>query len=291
MDPVDPRMTTSRREDGPTAQSSHGATVAYDHVMSGTHESRIEAAFTEQSATFEQAALNVAFTSGLPWLLGLAGPDAADRVLDVAGGTGLVARALAPSVQTVTVLDATEAMLATGRSQAAGDGLTNVDFVRGDARSLPFPDGSFSLVITRFSVHHFVYPAPMLDELVRVASPDGRIVVKDLIASPDPELAGRQDEIERLRDDSHVSMPPPGAVRGWLEQRGCATTRVEERTIDRPLEPWLEQSVTPADRAEAVRSLLRAELDGGAPTGMRPHDVDGALWFNQTWETTVARRG
>ncbi|MGH8965194.1 MAG: class I SAM-dependent methyltransferase, partial [Actinomycetes bacterium] len=92
------------------------------------------------------------------------------------------------------------------------------------------------------------------------------------------------------RDDSHVAMPAEGMVRTWLAERGCEVDHVEQKTIDRPLEPWLTQSVTPDAPADEVRSLLRAELDGGDPTGMRPHVVDGELWFHQTWETTVARR-
>ena len=258
--------------------------------MKESHGSRIETAFTKQASTFEQADLNVAFTSGLPWLLGLADAKQSDRVLDVAGGTGLVARALAPSVESVTVLDATDAMLTAGREGAAADGLVNVEFVRGDAASLPFGNGSFSLTITRFSLHHFVDPAPMLDEIVRVTAAGGRIVVKDLVSASDPEVAARTDHVERLRDDSHVSMPVEGMVRTWLEERGAQVEQVAQKTIDRPLEPWLQQSVTADEPADAVRSMLRAEIEGGEPTGMRPHVEDGELWFHQTWETTVARR-
>jgi SAM-dependent methyltransferase len=258
--------------------------------MDQTHGSRIEAAFTKQAGTFEQPDLNVAFTSGLPWLLGLTDPGSNDTVLDVAGGTGLVARALAPTVSSATVLDATEAMLAAGREAARTEGLSNVRFLHGDAAALPFDDETFSLVVTRFSLHHFADPAPMLDELVRVCTGGGRVVIKDLVAVADRDLDGRQDEVERLRDDSHVRMPVEGTVRGWLEERGCEVDRAELKTIDRPLEPWLEQSVTPPEPANAVRALLRDELSGGNRTGMRPHVEDGALWFHQTWETTVAHR-
>ncbi|HET6626141.1 MAG TPA: methyltransferase domain-containing protein [Nocardioidaceae bacterium] len=258
--------------------------------MDQTHGSRIEAAFTKQAGTFAQPELNVAFTSGLPWLLDLVAARADDRVLDVAGGTGLVARALAPSVRSVTVLDATDAMLAAGREGAAGEGLDNVEFVKGDAASLPFDDGSFSLVVTRFSLHHFADPAPMLDEIVRVTAPGGRVVVKDLVSSAEPGLAAGQDEVERLRDDSHVSMPVENMVRVWLQARGCEVEQVARKTVDRPLEPWLAQSLTPDAPADAVRSLLADEVAGGRVTGMRPHLQDGALWFHQTWETTVARR-
>ena len=257
--------------------------------MTDVHHDRIRESFTRQATTFERADLNAAFTSGLPWLLDLTQPAPADTVLDVAGGTGLVARALAPSVRSATVVDTTDAMLEAGRDGAASEGLSNVEFVHGDAEDLPFADRSFSLVVTRFSLHHFEDPAPMLDEMVRVTAVPGRIVVKDLVSSKDPKLAERQDAVERLRDDSHVRMPTEGAVAGWLEQRGAEVVTAELRTFDRPLEPWLAQSVTPPDLAEQVRSLLRTELDGGEPTGMRPHLQDGELWFRQTWETTVAR--
>jgi ubiquinone/menaquinone biosynthesis C-methylase UbiE len=258
--------------------------------MDQTHQSRIEAAFTKQAGTFEEPDLNLAFTSGLPWLLRLAAAEPTDTVLDVAGGTGLVARALARTVRSATVLDATEAMLAAGRAGAAAEKLDNVRFLHGDAAALPFDDETFSLVVTRFSLHHFADPQPMLDELVRVTAPGGRVVVKDLVASPDPALAGRQDEIERLRDDSHVQMPVQGTIGRWLEERGCEVLRSELKTLDRPLRPWLEQSVTPPEPSDAVRARLREEVSGGARTGMRPHLVDDELWFHQTWETTVARR-
>src|SRR5680860_1229013 len=74
----------------------------YAGQMPASHHDRVEAAFTQQAGTFERADLNVAFTSGLPWLVELADPSETDRVLDVAGGTGLVARALAELVDSVT---------------------------------------------------------------------------------------------------------------------------------------------------------------------------------------------
>lgn len=258
--------------------------------MTPTHRDRIREAFTKQAGTFEQAELNIAFTSGLPWLIGLAEPDVADRVLDVAGGTGLVARGLAPHVRSVAVVDSTPAMLLEGRAAAVAEGHANVAFAEADARLLPFGDGTFSLVVTRFSLHHLEDPLALLDEAVRVTATGGRLVVKDLVSSSDPAVAERQDAVERLRDDSHVRMPAEGAVATWLRQRGCAVLRVERTTIDRPLEPWLQQSVTPPDRAERVRAWLRSELDGAPPSGMRPHLVDRALWFRQTWEATVALR-
>ena len=243
------------------------------------------------AGTFEDERLNVAFTSGLRWLLALVDARADDVALDVAAGTGLVARALATGVLRVVAVDSTAAMLAQGRRSACAEGHRNVVFVSGRAERLPFADGAYTLVLTRFSLHHFADPRPPVAELARVCRPGGRVVVKDLVASSDPATAARQDRVERLRDPSHVRMAPPGAVRGWLHEHGLRIERVAEREIDRPVEAWLEQALTEPAAAAQVRKAFAAELAGGEPTGMRPHLADdGAMWFRQRWEATVARR-
>ena len=258
--------------------------------MPGAHDDRVREAFTRQAGTFEDERLNVAFTSGLPWLLSYVVPRPDDVVLDVAAGTGLVSRALADQVAAVTAVDSTAAMVAQGRERGAAEGHQNLEFVMGSAEHLPFADAAFTLVVTRFSLHHFADAGPSVDEMVRVLRPGGRIVVKDLVASTEPEVAARQDHVERLRDDSHVRMPPRGSVAGWLRSRGLEVQTVAEREIDRPVEPWLQQSVTDPQAAAAVRAAFEADLAGDQTTGLEPHRVDGQLWFHQRWEVTVARR-
>ena len=133
------------------------------------------------------------------------------------------------------VLDATPAMIDEGRRRAASEGLTNVEFVRGAVAGLPFPDTAFNLVFSRFALHHLTDPRPAVAEMVRVCKAGGRVVVMDLVASTDQPVAEQQDRIERLRDPSHVRMPPRGTVRRWLQDRGLVVDVVTERAIDRPV--------------------------------------------------------
>ncbi|MGV9797311.1 class I SAM-dependent methyltransferase [Mycobacterium sp. NPDC003449] len=259
--------------------------------MSDSHRERIRKAFTSQAATLEDTGLNLAFTSSVPWLLEYLSPGPGDVVIDVAGGTGIVSRALAARVTRAVVVDSTPAMIDQGRRQAESERLTNLAFVRGAVDELPFAEGTFTLVFARFALHHLVDPRPALREMARVSRTGGRVVVMDLVSSGDPRIAAEQDRIERLRDDSHVRMPSRGVVADWFRDCGLTVAAVAEREIDRPVEAWLRQSATGAEAAAAVREAFEAELAGGAQTGMRPHRAeDGAVWFHQRWEITSAHK-
>ncbi len=50
----------------------------------------------------------------------------------------------------------------------------------GDVAALPFPDGSFDLVVSTFSMHHWSDPAAGLGEIARVLRPAGRALIWDL---------------------------------------------------------------------------------------------------------------
>jgi SAM-dependent methyltransferase len=257
--------------------------------MDAGHDRQIRTSFTAQAETMEDPELNRAFRAGLDWVVELAGPRADDEVLDLAGGTGLVARALAPHVASVTVVDATLAMIDVGRAAADAEGL-DVTYVDGDAADLAFADGSFSLVVMRYALHHMTAPERVLTEAVRVTRPGGRVVVLDLVAQQDPFLAARQNEIERQRDPSHVRLLAIGEVSAHLRALGCDVARTESRRMESPVDLWLRQADTDPDSADVVRARLRAELMGGEKTGTAPSRQDGRLMFVQTVEATTATR-
>jgi SAM-dependent methyltransferase len=236
----------------------------------------VERSFTRQAAAFEDPRLNRLFTTDSEWLFERLPLDAEDLVLDVAAGTGHVARRLAPKVRAVVALDATRTMLEQGREHAP----PNVLFVEGDAAALPFLDDSFDVVVTRFAVHHFADPTVQLAEMRRVAR--GRLAVADLIAHP--EAAEVQNRLETLRDPSHARMLELGEL-----VRLVGTDDVEVRDVHRPLEPWLVQTDPPPDAAETIRAALRDELNGGPPTGFRPSLRDGELHFVHTMASLIVR--
>jgi ubiquinone/menaquinone biosynthesis C-methylase UbiE len=247
------------------------------------HQDAIQRAFTQQAGAFEDPEFNQLFTVDSDWLFDRLELQPSDIVLDVAAGTGHVARRFAPKVRAAMAVDATKAMLDRGWIEAKRAALRNVVFMQADAAALPFVDGSFDVVVSRFAVHHFEDPAVQITEMRRVLRPGGRLAVADLISDPDPRIAATQNRLERLRDPSHTRMLPLDELAELV-----GGTDVEFRDVERSLEPWLAQAQADPDAAAEIRAALRAELEGGPATGFRPRDVRGDPRFLHTMASVIA---
>ena len=102
-----------------------------------------------------------------------------DKVLDIAGGTGDLARAFAKKVGprgTVVHTDINEAMLRQGRDRLIDQGLALPTSIC-DAESLPFATGAFDLVSVAFGLRNMTHKDRALAEMNRVLRPGGRLLV------------------------------------------------------------------------------------------------------------------
>lgn len=98
-------------------------------------------------------------------------------MLDVACGTGIVARMIAQQLNGqvyVTGLDLSPAMVEVARSAAAEEG-AEIEWHVGSAETLPFPDASFDLVVMQQGLQFFPDKAAALREVSRVLAPGGRV--------------------------------------------------------------------------------------------------------------------
>ncbi|MBZ5681871.1 MAG: class I SAM-dependent methyltransferase [Acidobacteriia bacterium] len=110
-------------------------------------------------------------------LVEYAQPRPGMRVLDLASGTGEPAITLAMRIGErghVTALDLSEELLEVAKGRAENRGLKNFSVQPADAHSLPFPDGSFDLVTSRFGVMFFRDPVLAFCEVHRVLRPGAR---------------------------------------------------------------------------------------------------------------------
>jgi SAM-dependent methyltransferase len=201
--------------------------------MSDTnHQDLILDQFTRQATVFSTAP-PITDEDALRMIVDAAQPTRNDRLLDVACGPGLVVCDFAPHVREAIGIDVTPAMLERARKLATDKGLANITWRQGDVYSLPYADATFTIVTTRFSFHHFLDPAAVLREMVRVCAPGGRVIVVDDYSSEDSKKAAEFNRLEKLRDPSHsrcltltelkglfgkVGLPDPAAT--FYELRG-----------------------------------------------------------------------
>jgi ubiquinone/menaquinone biosynthesis C-methylase UbiE len=128
-----------------------------------------------------------------------AAPDGA-RVLEVGCGPGHLSNRLTRQRGLeVTGLDLDPAMIERARANAdhAGHGdEPRASFLVGDVAALPFPDGSFDLVVSTLSMHHWADPTAGLAEIGRVLRPGGRALVWDFRRGFIPFHAHLPDPVE-----------------------------------------------------------------------------------------------
>jgi ubiquinone/menaquinone biosynthesis C-methylase UbiE len=211
------------------------------------------------------------------------------NVLDVACGPGVVTAAIAPGAASVMAFDATEQMLEKARARCAKAGLRNVEFRRGDAESLPFEEAQFDGVVTRLAVHHFANPQRAFDEMFRVIRPHGTVVIVDVVSSEDADESNLQNAIERLRDPSHVRMLPASELDTCIADSGFSDLQHATWDKSREFEEWMG-IVNDPDRAEPIRTVVRALAEAGRTAGMGLSVKNGQIVFFHRWRLLKATK-
>jgi ubiquinone/menaquinone biosynthesis C-methylase UbiE len=192
-------------------------------------------------------------------LIAMLQPHGHGRLLDVATGPGHTAFALAPYVEAVVGLDLTPAMAREFRRQA--DPFPRSFFVIGDAEALPFRDEVFEWVTCRRGAHHFPNLPRALAEMARVLAPNGRLGLVDMIAPSDPAAARFLNELERIRDPSHMQAL---SREEWQARIKAAGLQVRALEVVEELLPWERWwAPVPPDGPAAARA--RAFAASGGP--------------------------
>jgi ubiquinone/menaquinone biosynthesis C-methylase UbiE len=221
------------------------------------HRSLILDQFTKQAVPFTQ--LHARDDAAIHQLLiETAGISSADHVLDVACGPGLVACEVARIASHVTGIDLTPAMIEQARERQQKLGLTNLSWKIGSALPLPYPDASFSSVITRYSFHHFTDPGAVFAELMRVCRSGGRVTVADVFTRSH-EQATAYDQLEKWRDPSHTHALRLDEFRDLFS--GLPDVRQAFYKYPVKVEELLARSFPDPGGAEAFRSAVRVDID------------------------------
>jgi ubiquinone/menaquinone biosynthesis C-methylase UbiE len=202
-------------------------------------------------------------------LLDCARPQPGERVLDLAAGTGSVARHVAPIVGVegrVVALDINAAMLAVGRALPAPAG-PPVEWREGDAVNLDLPDQAFDLVLCQQGLQFFPDRRAALREIRRVLTPEGRTVIsiwQDLDRHPVYkalfEATARKLRTNVSDFDVAFSLGDGEELRTLLQEADFRHVEVTPRSIDVRLpspERFVQITVTGA--ATSVLSFMQMD--------------------------------
>ena len=191
-------------------------------------------------------------------IVALAAEHGGERVVDVGTGVGHTLRRVAPEFRSAVGVDATREMLEAGAGVLAAARVTNALLVQADATALPIPSRSVDVVTSRLAAHHFIDAAGAFREIARILRPGGLFVLVDNYAPDEAELGRFINEVETLRDPSHVRNHTVAGWRELLERAGMRTTVDSDAAVTKlTTENWLERAQTPPHRADEVRRRLR----------------------------------
>ena len=185
-------------------------------------------------------------------------PEGGEKAADVGSGGGHMSVSLAKWVNELIAIDMTPQMLTQTSILAGQRGLSNIIRCLADAQNLPFKAEVFDIVSCRSVLHHVSDVAMAVSEMGRILRRGGKLFIGDMIGFEDKAATRYVDDIERLRDPSHVKTYSLEEWHRFFEAAGCkiARTSVTSRRSYN-LKEWTDRSGTPKDRIEMTVKMLQ----------------------------------
>lgn len=222
---------------------------------SGKHNEKIIEQFSKQAVPFSKVP---GHKDSMQVLISMAGVQCSDRVLDVACGPGLVACEFAKIANQVVGIDITAKMIERAKVLQREQHITNVQWQIDAIPPLPFPDASFSIVITRYSFHHFIQPGEVLNEMIRVCRPGGRVLVAD-VALPSNKTKA-YDDLEKLRDPSHTHAMSISEWEELFSSNKLTDVQKDFYSVPIELERQMKASFPNPGDEEKVRARIKEDI-------------------------------
>ena len=227
-----------------------------------------------------------------------------ERVLDVACGTGVIARLAAERVGSsgaVTAIDLAPDMIDVAKATPAPP-TPAIEWRVGDATSLPFPDESYDVVLCQMGLMFIPDRVTAVREMRRVLKPGGRVVVNTPGAIQPPFEAMEQALVQHINPDlggfvrAVFSMHDPGEVATLLREAGLRDVAAEVATATLRLPAprdflWQYINLTPmGPLVAAAPEEAKTAMERQVVERWQPFVVDGATPVDQPMVTAGGTR-
>ncbi|CAI2798386.1 MULTISPECIES: class I SAM-dependent methyltransferase [Pseudomonas] len=221
------------------------------------HTQVVQKQFGEQASAYLSSAVHAQGTEFALLQAELVGQGAA-RLLDLGCGAGHVSFNMAPLVKEVVAYDLSQQMLDVVATAAVDRGFENIRTVQGAAERLPFADGEFDFVFSRYSAHHWSDLRLALREVRRVLKPGGVVAFVDVLSPGSPLLDTYLQTAEVLRDTSHVRDYSAAEWMQQLSETGLHVRNSSRQRLRLEYTSWVERMRTPEVLRAAILELQQA---------------------------------
>jgi ubiquinone/menaquinone biosynthesis C-methylase UbiE len=254
-------------------------------VQRQSHEALVVQQFGSQASAYVASTVH-AQGADLQQMIEIAARTPKARAIDLGCGGGHVSYGVAPVVASVVAYDLSAGMLEAVAAEAVARGFGNLTTKQGAAEKLPFADGEFDVVLSRYSAHHWQNVRQGIREARRVIKTGGTAVISDIIAPEVPVSDTFLQTFEMLRDPSHVRDYSAAEWVAIAAEAGFAVVGVTRRRLPLDFDAWVGRMRTPAVLVEAIRALQAAMSEG-----VREHfaiEPDGSFTIDQAVFELVA---
>jgi ubiquinone/menaquinone biosynthesis C-methylase UbiE len=260
--------------------------------MSKKHQSTVQKQFTHTAEAFSKFAVRdtpevidekVLFLKPQPEML----------FLDVACGPGALVLAMASGLRYAFGMDLTPEMLRHSHQFQTEKQVPNAAFICGEGEKIPHPDATFDLVSCQYAFHHIPKPELVLQEMMRVTKPDGRIFLDDTLGPESDEKFELHNRIEVVRDPSHTRSLRLTTFLSMFDKLGLEIVSQSFRRHKRSFNQWmLRAGHPPGDKRYIETRRLIENSAKGNKSGFSPEaQGDDIQIVHNEGMFLVARRG